>query len=184
MPEPEGFADFVRACTSRLYRIGCLLTGGDFACAEDLVADTLARVYLAWPRVRNGDAFGYARRTLVNLHTDWRRRLRRRAETLTGSVPEMPVGADHGGELAQRDTIIRSLRRLTVRERAVVVLRYFLDLTEHDTAIELGISIGTVKSTNARALAKLRVDPDLVEPATSTAHAQRHHSGSRDERHQ
>ena len=169
MPEPEGFADFVRACSSRLYRVGCLLTGGDLARAEDLVAETLARVYLAWPRIRSGDAFGYARRTLVNLHTDWWRGLRRRAETITDVVPEVSIRTDHGGDFAQRDSVVRSLRRLTARERAVVVLRYFVDLTEQDTAAELGISVGSVKSTNARALAKLRVSPDLVESATSTA---------------
>src|SRR5258705_549221 len=118
MPDPEGFADFVRACTSRLYRVSSLLTGGDLARAEDLVAETLARVYLAWPRIRSGDAFGYARRTLVNLHNDWWRGFRRRGETLTGVVPE-PSGdrehsGDHGGELAERDGIVRSLRRLTI----------------------------------------------------------------------
>jgi RNA polymerase sigma-70 factor (sigma-E family) len=168
MPEPESFDEFVRACSHRLYRIGCLLTGGDLARAEDLVADALIRVYLAWPRIRNDDGFGYARRTLVNLHTDWWRGWRRRPETLTYEVPDVSDGTDHSGHFARRDSVVRSLRRLTRRERAVVVLRYFLDLTEQDTAIELGISLGTVKSTNARALAKLRVSPDLVEPARST----------------
>jgi len=169
MAQPEGFDEFVRACSHRLYRVGCLLTGGDLARAEDLVAETLARVYLAWPRVRQGDAFGYARRTLVNLHVDWRRLLRRRAETLTDRPPDTPGGPAHDGDIAQRDSVVRSLRRLTRRERAVVVLRYFLDLTEQGTADELGVSVGTVKSTNARALAKLRVSPDLVEPARSAA---------------
>lgn len=168
MPESESFDDFVRACSYRLYRVGCLLTGGDLAQAEDLVAEAFARVYLAWPRVRPGDAFGYTRRTMVNLHTDWWRGLRRRRERLTGELPDVSDGMDHGGQIARRDSVVRSLRRLTRRERAVVVLRYFLDLTEQDTAAELGISLGTVKSTNARALAKLRVSPDLVEPVGST----------------
>src|SRR5262249_7828058 len=145
MSEPESFDDFVRGCTHRLYRIGCLLTGGDLARAEDLVADALARVYLAWPRIRAGDAFGYARRTLVNLHTDWWRGLGRRPEVVGDRLPDRADGTDHGGALAQRDRVVRSLRRLTRRERAVVVLRYFLDLTEQDTAIELGVSLGTVK---------------------------------------
>lgn len=169
MPEPEGFDDFVRGCSYRLYRIGCLLTGGDLARAEDLVAEALARVYLAWPRVQTGDGFGYARRTLMNLHTDWWRGLRRRPEVVTDRLPDISDGMSHDGEVARRDSVIRSLRRLTRRERAVAVLRYFLDLTEQDTAFELGVSLGTVKSTNARALAKLRVSPDLVEPARSTA---------------
>ncbi|GIG90230.1 SigE family RNA polymerase sigma factor [Plantactinospora endophytica] len=168
MPEPESFDDFVRACSHRLYRVGCLLTGGNRAQAEDLVAEALARVYLAWPRVRSGDAFGYARRTIVNLHTDWWRGLRHRREVLTDEMPDVPGGTDQGGQVVRRDSVVRSLRRLTRRERAVVVLRYFLDLTEQDTAAELGVSLGTVKSTNARALAKLRVSPDLVEPVRST----------------
>jgi RNA polymerase sigma-70 factor (sigma-E family) len=166
MGEPESFDDFVRGCTYRLFQVGCLLTGGDTHRAEDLVADALARVYLAWPRVRSGDAFGYARRTLVNLHTDWWRRLRTR-ELITSRLPERADGTDHGGDIARRDSVMRSLRRLTRRERAVVVLRYFLDLTEQATAAELGVSLGTVKSTNARALAKLRMSPDLVRPARS-----------------
>ena len=164
MAEPESFDDFVHSCSYRLFQVGCLLTGGDIHRAEDLVADALARTYLAWPRIRSGDAFGYARRTLVNLHTDWWRRLRRR-EFVTSRPPERADGTDHSGDVARRDSITRSLRRLTHRERAVVVLRYFLDLTEQDTAAELGISLGTVKSTNARALAKLRASPDLARPA-------------------
>lgn len=169
MPEVASFDEFVRSYSHRLYRIGCMLTGGDRARAEDLVADALARVYLAWPRLRDGDGFGYARRTLVNLHTDWWRGLRRRPEVITDRVPDSADGEDHDGAYARRDSVLRSLRGLTRRERAVVVLRYFLQLTERETAVELGISVGTVKSTNARALAKLRVSPDLVEPARSTA---------------
>ncbi|WP_422769849.1 SigE family RNA polymerase sigma factor [Plantactinospora sp. WMMC1484] len=167
MPEPESFDDFVRACSHRLYRVGCLLTGGDRNRAEDLVAEALARVYLAWPRVRAGDGFGYARRVMVNLQTDWWRGLRRRPETLTGDLPDVPGRPDHDVEFARRDSVVRALRQLTRRERAVVVLRYFLDLTEQDTAAELGVSLGTVKSTNARALAKLRVCPDLADPPSS-----------------
>jgi len=167
MPDPEAFDDFVRACSVRLGRIGSLLTGGDVARAEDLVAEAFTRVYLAWPRIRAGDAFGYARRTMVNLHTDWWRRQVRGPEVLTDRPPELANGVDPPGDLAQRDSLFRALRRLTRRERAVVVLRYFADLTEQDTAEELGISLGTVKSTNARALAKLRVSPDLVELAIS-----------------
>jgi RNA polymerase sigma factor (sigma-70 family) len=110
--------------------------------------------------VRSADAFGYTQRTLVNLHTDWWRRFRRR-ELVTSSPPERGDGTGHSGDIARRDSVVRALRRLTRRERAVVVLRYFLDLTEQQTATELGMSVGTVKSTNARALAKLRVSPDL-----------------------
>src|SRR4029453_11374006 len=111
------FADFVGASSHRLFRLACLLTGGDTATADDLVADGLARVYLAWPRVRAEDAFSYARRTVVNLHLDWRRLLRRRPETLTDTMPDVAArGGDHGSDVAQRDSVMRSLRRLTRRE--------------------------------------------------------------------
>ena len=173
MADPDEFAQFVSASSHRLFRAACLLTGGDTATADDLVADALARVYLAWSRIRSDDAFAYARRTLVNRHLDWRRMLRRRAETLTATVPEhMARAGDHTHDVVQRDSVMRSLRGLTRRERAVVVLRHFLDLSEEATAAELGIAVGTVKSTNARALAKLRVSPDLAggyRPGVPTA---------------
>jgi RNA polymerase sigma-70 factor (sigma-E family) len=157
----ETFEDFVRGCAHRLYRVACLLTSGDLARAEDLVAESLARVYLVWPRLRDGDAYGYARRTLVNLHTDWWRIGLRRREVVTDRPPDVGGAGDPAGDVVRRDSVARSLRRLTRRERAVVVLRYFLDLTEKQTAAELGISVGTVKSANARALAKLRLAPEL-----------------------
>ena len=163
MAEPDDFAEFVNSSSRRLFRAASLLTGGDLATADDLVAEALGRVYLAWPRIRSEDAFAYARRTVVNLHLDWRRRLRRRRETLTDALPDLAAGgADPGHAVAQRDSVMRSLQRLTRRERAVVVLRFFLDLSEDAIAAELGIAVGTVKSTNARALAKLRVSPDLT----------------------
>jgi len=163
MGEPsETFDDFVRACSHRLYRTACLLAAGDLGRAEDLVAEALARVYLGWPRVRHGDAYGYARRTLVNLHTDWWRVRLRRPEVITDRPPDRPGADDPAADIARRDSVMRSLGRLARRERAVVVLRYFLDLTEQQTAAELGISVGTVKSANARALAKLRVTPELT----------------------
>lgn len=158
---PETFEDFVRGCAHRLYRVACLLTSGDLARAEDLVAESLARVYLVWPRLQSGDAYAYARRTLVNLATDWWRISLRRREVVTDSVPDVHLGDDPAVDVARRDSVTRSLRRLTRRERAIVVLRHFLDLTERQTAAELGISLGTVKSANARALAKLRVAPEL-----------------------
>jgi RNA polymerase sigma-70 factor (sigma-E family) len=177
MGEPETFEDFVRGCAHRLYRVACLLASGDRGRAEDLVAEALARVYLAWPRLRAGDAYGYARRTLVNLHTDWWRISLRRREVITDRPPETAgdalIAAAHGdlaGDVARRDSVTRSLGRLTRRERAVVVLRYFTDLSERDTAAELGISVGTVKSANARALAKLRVAPELDDAVVPARH--------------
>jgi RNA polymerase sigma-70 factor (sigma-E family) len=166
MSEPETFEDFVRACAHRLFRVACLLTSGDRGRAEDLVAEALARVYLVWPRLRSGDAYGYARRTLVNLHTDWWRVRLRRPEVITDRPPDRAGTDDPAGDIVRRDSVMRSLGQLTRRERAVVVLRYFLDLTEQQTAAELGISVGTVKSANSRALAKLRVTPELDDFST------------------
>jgi RNA polymerase sigma-70 factor (sigma-E family) len=165
MPDLEEFDEFVRSCSHRLYRTACLLSGGNLASAEDLRAEALARVYLAWPRVRAGDAFGYARRVLVNLHIDWWRQVGRRRETVTDRIPEGPDPTDVAVDAARRDSVVRALGQLTRRERAVVVLRYYLDLGEQDVAAELNISVGTVKSTGARALRKLRVSPDLADSA-------------------
>jgi RNA polymerase sigma-70 factor (sigma-E family) len=163
MREHEEFDEFVRGSGHRLFQLATLLTSGDRSEADDLVSESLARLYVAWSRVRSDDAFSYARRMVVNLHTDWWRRKRRRPEFPAVRLPETSVG-DHDGDVARRDSVARALRELTRRERGVVVLRYFVDLTEQETARELGISVGTVKSTNARALAKLRVSPELVDP--------------------
>ena len=165
MPDPEEFDEFVRTCSHRLYRTALLLAGGDRASAEDLTAEAQARVYLAWPRVRVGDAFGYARRVLVNLHIDWWRQMGRRRETVTDRIPDGPDRTDVGLDAARRDSVVRALGQLTRRERAVVVLRYYLDLSEQDIAGELNTSVGNVKSTAARALRKLRVSPDLADSA-------------------
>lgn len=170
MGEPETFEEFVRACTPRLFGAACLLASGDRARAEDLVAEALARVYLVWPRLRTGDAYGYARRTLVNLHTDWWRVRVRRREVITDLPPDRSGAGDPAGDIAGRDSVTRSLARLTRRERAVMVLRYFLDLTEQQTAAELGIALGTVKSANARALAKLRVAPEFTDAVAPARH--------------
>ncbi|GAA1863933.1 SigE family RNA polymerase sigma factor [Asanoa iriomotensis] len=163
MRDDDGFDEFVRGNGHRLVQFATLLTGGDRSAADDLVSEGLARLYVSWSRVRSADAFSYARRTVVNLHTDWWRRRRRRPEVPTERLPETSIGG-HDGDIASRDSVTRALRELTRRERGVVVLRYFADLTEQETARELGISLGTVKSTNARALAKLRVSPELVDP--------------------
>ncbi|OLB65218.1 MAG: hypothetical protein AUI10_07780 [Actinobacteria bacterium 13_2_20CM_2_72_6] len=155
----EEFADFMRQCARRLYRVAFLLTA-DPGRAEELTQDALARTYAAWRRVRRDDAYAYTRRVLVNLHTDWWR-ARRWREQLVSQVPERSGGADVAGTAADRHAMTRALQGLTRRERTVLVHRYYLDLTEQQTARELGISVGAVKSTTSRALAKLRISPDL-----------------------
>jgi RNA polymerase sigma factor (sigma-70 family) len=125
------------------------------------------RTYAAWSRVRREDAFAYARRVLVNHVTDrWRRRLR---EYATGALPDRPAGTDIAEEVATRQYLIGALASLTGRERAVIIMRYFFDLPEATVADELQISVGTVKSTSSRALAKLRISSDPVGVQASAA---------------
>lgn len=110
-------------------------------------SSALVRTYAAWSRVRRDDAFAYARRVLVNHLTDrWRRRLR---EYPTDDLPEPPGGPDPADEVATRHWLTAVLATLTVRERAVVVMRYLFDLPEAAVARDLGISVGTVKSTSS-----------------------------------
>ncbi|GAA5162940.1 MULTISPECIES: SigE family RNA polymerase sigma factor [Amycolatopsis] len=150
----EEFAEFVLASSARLTHAAYLLTS-DRHHAEDAVQTVLARTYAAWKRVRHKDAYGYARRVLVNhLIDNWRRPIR---ELPTDDVPEVRA-PDRPESLAlDRRWLAELLDGLTGRERAVIVLRHYFDLPEADVAAELGVSLGTVKSTNSRALAKLRV---------------------------
>lgn len=164
------FDEFAAAATQPLLRLGWLLTG-DAEQAQDLAQNTLIRAYGAWHRVRHDDALGYARRIMVNLHTDWLRR-RPWREQSRAEVPDAPAGAGmHGGgphdgghgAVEDRAALVAALQSLTRRERAAIVLRYYVDLSEQQTAQTLGVSVGTVKSVCSRALAKLRVSPALRE---------------------
>jgi RNA polymerase sigma-70 factor (sigma-E family) len=159
--DDAAFVLFVAGARRDLRHLAWLLTGDQHR-AEELVQETLARTYAAWPRIRRDDPTGYARRVLVNAKTDtWRRR---RHERLVEDVGESRYpAADVADVVAYRAEIVAALRGLTARERAVVVLRYYADLSEADTAAELGVSRGTVKSTASRALAKLRGSPDLSD---------------------
>jgi len=161
--DDEEFAAFAQASYGGLRHAGYLLTGDRHA-AEDAAQAALVRTYAAWHRVRRDDAFAYARRVLVNYLTDrWRRRLR---EYPTDNLPEpTAAGPDPADAVALRHWLTQALATLTVRERAVVVLRYLFDLPEATVARDLGITVGTVKSTSSRALAKLRVNADLAVPA-------------------
>jgi RNA polymerase sigma-70 factor (sigma-E family) len=160
----DSFVTFVGDCGPQLYRVAYLLTG-QTAAAEDLYQAALTRSYTAWRRVRRDDAYRYVRRVLVNLHTDWWRAPRTWRERTVPVLPDRAGTDDPATAVAHRDQLSRALRALTRRERAVLVLRYFADLSEQDTAQELGVGVGTVKSTTARALAKLRLSPELTEPS-------------------
>lgn len=156
----EEFAEFVRTTSARLTHAAYLLTG-DRHQAEDAAQTAYTRTYAAWSRVRHKDAYGYARTVLVNHVIDgWRRPIR---EYATEAMPERPDRHDVSRAVAERAWLTAALKSLTDRERTVVVLRHFFDLAEADVARELGVSVGTVKSTNSRALAKLRVDAGTEE---------------------
>ncbi|GIF70391.1 RNA polymerase sigma factor [Asanoa ishikariensis] len=163
----DEFDDFVRARTPALLRSAYLLTG-DQHLAEDLVQTALARTHRSWRRLdASENAEAYTRRTMYHLQVSWWRRHGRRPEWLTGDLPEpraRAAGVDHANQAAVRITLRNALMRLTNRQRAVLVLRFFEDHTEAEAADLLGVSIGTVKSQTARALARLRaVAPELSD---------------------
>jgi RNA polymerase sigma-70 factor (sigma-E family) len=154
------FVEFVRASSARLQRAAYLLTG-DRHQAEDDVQTVLVRVYTAWSRIRRQDPFAYARKVLANLVIDrWRRPIR---EDATEELPEQAMPGDVADGVAVQEWLMRTLAVLSPRERTIVVLRHFWDLAEADVAAELNVSVGTVKSTASRALAKMRVSAEDVE---------------------
>jgi RNA polymerase sigma-70 factor (sigma-E family) len=155
------FSDFVHGRWPQLVRLGFLLTG-DEGLAEDLAQTALARAYASWPRIRRGgNPDAYVRRVMVNANRS-RFRKRRVAEELTGTVPEQALG-DAAGERDDRVVLIAALMALPPRQRSVVVLRYWLDMTQTEVAETLGCSVGNVKSQGSRALAKLRASAGLGE---------------------
>jgi RNA polymerase sigma-70 factor (sigma-E family) len=158
--EPAGFRDFVAARSAALVRSAWLLTG-DNAAAQDLVQTALAKTWTRWPRLERKDApEAYVRRVMVSTFLSWRRR-RSYGELVVASLPEASSGCDMFAEADLRHAVSAALAVLPSRQRAVVVLRFFDDLTEAQTAVVLGCSVGTVKSQNAKALAKLRACPSL-----------------------
>jgi RNA polymerase sigma-70 factor (sigma-E family) len=153
-PSHDDFHDFVAARRPTLLRAAMLLTA-DRADAEDLLQSALTKTFLAWNRINDRGALdGYVRRTMVNINISWWRR-RRLEEYPTDELPDTPVD-DHTDRSGLRDGLDRILDRLPERQRAAVVLRYYEDLSESEIAEALGVSVGTVKSTVSRAMAKLR----------------------------
>jgi RNA polymerase sigma-70 factor (sigma-E family) len=154
----EEFTRWARARQHQLLRAALLMTG-DRALAEDLVQDALTQVALRWSRLRNAYPDAYARKVIYHGNISWWRRHRR--EVLSGELVDRPAP----GEPTERRLVVRrALAALTPRQRAVVLLRYFEDLTERDAAEVLGISVGTVKSQTHLALRRLReAAPELAE---------------------
>jgi RNA polymerase sigma-70 factor (sigma-E family) len=154
----EEFEQYVVARSAALLRTAYLLTGNR-ADAEDLLQTTLAKTYLSWDRIRDRQALdGYVRRAMVNTQTSfWRRK---KPESLYDVPPDRP-GRDALADADLHDALWQALARLGRKQRAILVLRYYEDLSEAETAELLGVSVGTVKSTTSRALAALRKDDSL-----------------------
>lgn len=155
----EEFRTYVASRGPALLRTAYVLTG-HHADAEDLLQTALAKTYLAWGRIADkGSLDGYVRRAMVNTQISWWRR--RKVDTYaTDPLPELPThDPTEGSDL--HDAVWAALARLPKRQRAAIVLRFYEDLTEKEIADVLGISVGTVKSTISRAVAKLRRDVGL-----------------------
>jgi RNA polymerase sigma-70 factor (sigma-E family) len=164
------FREFMHARWPAMVRLAYGLTG-DQGHAEDVAQAAFARAYAAWARVRrSGDPDAYVRQIVINENRN-RFRKRRVTERLTDSPPEsvlidMPW-TDAIREYDERSALMTALQRLGPRQRAVIVLRYWMDLTEHETAAALNCSVGTVKSQASRARAALRQAAELVDGGRS-----------------
>lgn len=157
VPGRTEYEEYVAGRSAGLLRTAYLLTR-DWALAEDLLQTALAKAWLAWRRI-NGQPDPYVRAVLVNTYASWWRR-RWNVETPTERLPEQP-GADQHAAVDERIALWQALGRLPKRRRAVLVLRYFDDLSEVEVARLMGCSVGTVKSQASRGLAQLRIDPSL-----------------------
>ena len=159
------FSEYMAARQRSLLRTAYLLTG-DRHTAEDLVQTAFAKLYLSWDRVQDRESVdGYVRRILVNEHNSlWRRPWKRR-ERVTADLPDEP--STHGPARSRDHDLWALVQTLPAKQRATVVLRFYEELTEAETAAVLGVSVGTVKSQTSRALAALRTRADDLRPGTA-----------------
>ncbi|MEU9797219.1 SigE family RNA polymerase sigma factor [Streptomyces sparsogenes] len=164
--EERRFRAFVAARSPALMRTATLLTGGDTHAAEDLLQTALAKAAGRWGRLESPEA--YVRQVLYRQQVSVWRLLRTRRETTVAEPPDSPGREDTTGAAELRIQLRRALGRLTPRQRTMLVLRYFEDCPEGEVAELLGCSVGTVRSTTHRALAKLRaLVPELGPGAVS-----------------
>jgi RNA polymerase sigma-70 factor (sigma-E family) len=165
--EDDGFRAFVQRWWAPLTRTAYLLTG-DRGYAEDLVQSALEKTHRRWGRVGAMAApEAYVRRAMVNTAVSWRRR--RRFAEVPLLATDSTAAADEYRQVDQRQQVVAALRTLPPRMRAVLVLRYFEDLSEQDIAGTLGCSVGTVKSQASRGLERLRAQLDPAHPSRTTA---------------
>ncbi|HLY33574.1 MAG TPA: SigE family RNA polymerase sigma factor [Jatrophihabitantaceae bacterium] len=159
-----GFADFVRMHTAALLRTAYLLTG-DAGAAEELVQDTLVRLYPKWDRVQAADLpLAYVRRSVTNAFVNERRRASSR-DIRFEVVPERMDMRDVMATIADRDELWPLLQALPARQRAALVLRYFHDMSDDQIAAELECRAGTVRSLISRGLATMRQAADEAPAA-------------------
>ncbi len=171
----DEFASYMQARQASLLRTAYLLTG-DRPTAEDLVQTAFAKLYLSWDKVRDrGSLDGYVRRIVVNEHNSLWRRAWKRREVASEVMPERPHHDSYdGGADGELWDLVQTLPR---KARAVVVLRYYEEMSEAEVAETLGISVGTVKSQASRALATLRTRaPRSLDPHDDATD----HSGEED----
>jgi RNA polymerase sigma-70 factor (sigma-E family) len=165
-PLADEFDEFVRSRSTSLLRAAYLLTG-DQHLAEDLVQSALARTHRSWKTLhRSGNAEAYTRKVMYHLQVSWWRR-GKVAESMPGEIPEPRSSGSNGDVadgLALRLTLHQALARLTPKQRAVLVLRFYEDRSEAEAAAILELNIGTIKSQTVKALNRLRVvAPELAE---------------------
>ncbi|MFJ9537750.1 SigE family RNA polymerase sigma factor [Streptomyces sp. NPDC101225] len=162
----DEYAEFAAVRAGHLYRSACLLTAGDTHLAEDLVQETLGRLYVSWRRVaRVGNPAGYAQTVLMRTFLTHQRR-RSSTERATEMLPDRPdEGA--GRDMPLRLTLLEALARLPAKDRAVVVLRYWEDRSVEETAQAMNVSSAAVRTRCVRALGRLRelLGEDLSEYA-------------------
>ena len=171
----QGFNEYVVARTAALSRMAYLLTA-DHHLAEDLLQIGLTRLASRWPEVRHGSPDAYVRRILVNELISWRRRRSfherpedfrdARGAEAVGNLHARPPGVvgDRSDAVVRRVIVGQALAQLAPRQRAVLVLRFYEDLSEAETADVLGCAVGTVKSQTHHALARLRaLAPELAD---------------------
>ena len=166
----EAYEEFVRTHGDSLVRLSYVLCG-DRGKAEDAAQEALTRVYLRWGRIE--EPLSYARRSVINATNDQWRRSGRREQRERHAAQEPPAApALLDDTVADRDRLVTALRRLPYGQRAVIVLRYWHQLSEPETARVLGNSVGTVKSQASRALERLRQElaSDFVPASTRSIH--------------
>lgn len=148
------FAEYAEACSPTLFRTAFLMVG-DHQLAQDLVQEALVKTLMAWPRLNDRENLhAYTRRIIVTTSISWRRR-RSFHERPLDALPERS-GPDPAEAMVTHDAVVAALRTVPPRQRAAIVLRYYQDLTETQTAEAMGCSVGAVKSQVAAGLRRLR----------------------------